>query len=120
MPEKVLQMFDRIPVQPNEVIATILFNACAKVADPHSKESGKRTLNRLPAAFFEDQILATTAIDMLMRFGDVEEAERFFSQIKKRDAANYGVMMNGYNINDLPEKALDLFHQASCMLNANA
>jgi hypothetical protein len=47
MPEKVLQMFDRIPVQPNEVIATILFNACAKVADPHSKESGKRTLNRL-------------------------------------------------------------------------
>jgi pentatricopeptide repeat protein len=119
MPSKVLHMFDRMPVQPNEVIITILFNACAKVADPHSIELGKRVLNQLSAAFFEDQILANSAIDMLMKFGEVKEAERLFSCMKKPDAASYGIMVNGYNINGLPEKALDLFDQVSSALNAN-
>jgi hypothetical protein len=112
-------MFDRMLVQPNEVIATILFNACAKVTDPHAIELGKRLLNRLPAAFFEDKILATTAIHMLMMFGDVQEAELLFSLIKKRDAASYGVTMNGYNLNGSSEKVLDLFDQASSMSNTS-
>jgi pentatricopeptide repeat protein len=119
MPEKVLQMFDTMPVPPNEVITTILFNACAKVTDPHSRVLGKHVLNQLPAAFFEDQISVTAAIDMLMRFGDVRHAEYLFSKLKKRDAASYGGMMNGYNINGLPEKALDLFDHVSSMLNPN-
>jgi pentatricopeptide repeat protein len=119
MPEKVLQIFDRMSVQPDEVIAIILFNACAKVADPHAMNVGKRVLNQLPAAFTENKILVTAAIDMLMRFGDVGHAEYLFSKLKKRDAASYGGMMSGYNINGLPEKALDLFDQASSMLDAN-
>jgi pentatricopeptide repeat protein len=119
MPEKVLEMFDRMSVQPDEVITTILFNACAKVADPHAMNVGKRLLNQLSAAFFEDQILVTAAIDMLMRFGEVRYAEYVFSKLKKRDAASYGGMMNGYNINDLPDRALDLFDEASSRLNAN-
>jgi pentatricopeptide repeat protein len=118
MPEKVLQMFDGMPVQSNEVIATILFNACAKVIDPPAIELGKRVLNQLSAAVFEDQMLANSAIDMLMKFGEVKEAERLFSCMKKPDAASYGIMVNGYNINGLPEKALDLFDQVSSMLNA--
>jgi pentatricopeptide repeat protein len=119
MPEKVLHMFDAMPVQPNEVIATILFNACAKVADSHAIELGKRVLNQLPAAFFEDKILGAVAIDMLMRFGEVQVAERLFSQTKKPDAASYGAMINGYNNNGLPEKALNLFDQVYSMLNEN-
>jgi pentatricopeptide repeat protein len=119
MPEKVLQMFDTMPVPPNEVITTILFNACAKVTDPHSRVLGKHVLNQLPAAFFEDHILANSAIDMLMKFGEVQEAERLFSRMKKPDPASYGIMVNGYNINCLPERAMDLFDQASSALNAN-
>jgi pentatricopeptide repeat protein len=119
MPEKVLQMFDTMPVQPDAVIATIIFNACSKIAESHAIEIGKRVLNQLPAAFFENQISVTAAIDMLMRFGDVRHAEYLFSQIKKRDVFSYGVMMNGYNTNDLPTRALDLFHEFSGMPNAN-
>jgi pentatricopeptide repeat protein len=119
MPEKVLHMFDRMTVQPNEVIATILFNACAKVADSHALKLGQIMLTQLPVAFFDNHIVMNSATDMLMRFGDVKEAERLFSHMKKRDAASYGVMMNGYNINGLPDRALDLFDQASSMLNAN-
>jgi pentatricopeptide repeat protein len=113
MPEKVLQMFDTMSVQPNEVIATILFNACAKAADPHAKELGKRVLNQLPAAFLEDPILVTAAIDMLMQFGDVRHTEHLFSKLKRRDAASYGVMMNGYNIISQPRKCLKLFEEVT-------
>jgi hypothetical protein len=95
MPEKVLQMFDTMSVQPNEVIATILFNACAKVADSHAINVGRRVLNRLPAAFIEKQILANSATNMLMKFGEVEEAEKIFKQIKKKNAILYGAMMQG-------------------------
>jgi pentatricopeptide repeat protein len=118
MPEKVLQMFDRMSVQPDEVIAIILFNACAKIADPRAVKLGKMMLTQPPVAFFDNSILMNSATDMLMKFGEVQQAERLFSQIKKRDSASYGVMINGYNINGTPEKALDLFDQASSMLDA--
>jgi pentatricopeptide repeat protein len=119
MPEKVLQMFDTMPVQPDEVIALILFNACATVADPRAVKLGKMMLTQPPATFFDNSILMNSATDMLMKFGEVQEAEDLFSRMKKPDAASYGVMMNVYNINGLPERALDLFDQASAMLNAS-
>jgi pentatricopeptide repeat protein len=117
-PEKVLQMINTMSVQPDEVITTIIFNACSKIADPHAMDVGKRMLNQLPAAFLEDQLLVTAAIDMLMKFGYVKESEQLFSQMKKRDVFSYGVMMNGYNINDMPTRALDLFREFSAMPNA--
>jgi predicted Zn-dependent protease len=96
MPEKVLKMFDTMSVQPNEVIATILFNACAKVADPHAINIGRSVLNQLPAAFIEDQILVNSATDMLMKFGEVEEAEKIFKRIKRKNSILYGAMMQGH------------------------
>jgi pentatricopeptide repeat protein len=48
---------------------------------------------------------------MLMKFGEVQEAERLFSQIKQLNAASYGVMMNGYNMNSEPRKCLKLFEK---------
>jgi predicted Zn-dependent protease len=96
MPEKVLQMFDRMSVQPDEVIAIILFNACAKVADPHAMNVGKRVLNQLPAAFAENHILMNSATDMLMKFGEVNEAEQLFKKIKRKNSIVYGAMMQGH------------------------
>jgi hypothetical protein len=95
MPEKVLQMYNKMPVHPDKVIGTILFNACAKVADPHAMNVGKRVLNQLPAAFIEDQILMNSATDMLMKFGEVEEAEKIFKRIKRKNSILYGAMMQG-------------------------
>jgi predicted Zn-dependent protease len=96
MPEKVLKMFNTMSVQPNEVIATILFNACAKVADPCSVKLGKVMLTQLPAAFFDNPILMNSATDMLMKFGEVEEAEKIFKKIKRKNAILYGAMMQGH------------------------
>jgi pentatricopeptide repeat protein len=49
---------------------------------------------------------------MLMRFGEVQQAERHFSQMNKRDASCYEAIMNGYNINSEPQKCLKLFEEA--------
>jgi hypothetical protein len=76
MPEKVLQMIGTISVQPNEVITTILFNACAKVADPCAMKLEKIMLTRLPVSFFDNHILMNSAADMLIKFGEVNEAEK--------------------------------------------
>jgi PPR repeat len=95
MPEKVLQMFHTMPVQPDEVIAIILFNACAKVADPRAVKLGKMMLTRPSAAFFENHILMNSATDMLMKFGEVNEAEQLFKKIKRKNSIVYGTMMQG-------------------------
>jgi pentatricopeptide repeat protein len=96
MPEKVLQMFDRMSVQSNEVIATILFNACAKVADPHAMNVGRHVLNQLPPDSIEDHILMNSATDMLMKFGEVHQAEQLFRKIKRKNSIVYGAMMQGH------------------------
>jgi pentatricopeptide repeat protein len=138
MPEKVLEMFDTMSVQPDEVIGTILFNACAKVADPRAVKLGKSMLTQPPAAFFDNSILMNSATDMLMKFGEVNEAEQLFKKIKRKNSIVYGAMMQGhtegilschqmslylfslgYITNNIPMKALDLYNEASSMLDAN-
>ena len=47
----------------------------------------------------------------MMKFGDVAEAERLFSQMKTRNNYAYGVMMNGYKLNGEPAKCLQLFDE---------
>jgi hypothetical protein len=95
MPERVLQMISAMSVQPDEVIAILLFNACAKTADPLAMNIGKHVLNQLPTAFFENQKLVSAATDMLMKFGDVKEAERLFHTAKKKSVVLFGAMMQG-------------------------
>jgi predicted Zn-dependent protease len=96
MPEKVIQMFDTMSVQPDEVIAIILFNACAKVADPRAVKLGRTVLSELPAAFLDNSILMNSATDMLMKFGEVNEAEQLFKKIKRKNSIVYGAMMQGH------------------------
>ncbi|CAF4322475.1 unnamed protein product, partial [Rotaria magnacalcarata] len=53
----------------------------------------------MPENYRNHNITSTSAIDMLMKFGDVESAERIFRSIKAKDANIYGALMNGYNLN---------------------
>ena len=111
MPAKVLELFDQMPMKPDRVTITLLFNACGKLADARAVKLGKDVLGQVPAVFLENHVLVNSAIDMLMRFGDVPFAERLFSQMKKRDAYAYGTMLNGYKLNDEPRKCLRLFDE---------
>ncbi|CAF3989148.1 unnamed protein product, partial [Rotaria sordida] len=111
MPEKVLDLFDQMNIQPDQVVFNTLFSACARVADDRAKEIGRKVLNQMPKHFHNDNILLTSAINMLMKFGDVENAENFFQTMKKKDVIAYGAMMKGYVENKMYEKTLDLFEQ---------
>ena len=111
MSQKVLQLFDQMSVKPNEVIFTLLFNACAKLADANAAKIGTDALKQLPGAYLDDGILVNSAIDMLMKSGDVAEAERLFSTMTKPSVYTYGALMKGYTLNDEPTKCLQLFDE---------
>ncbi|CAF5121194.1 unnamed protein product, partial [Rotaria magnacalcarata] len=42
-----------------------------------------------------NNITSTSAINMLMKFGDVETAQRIFRSIKVKDIISYNAMMKG-------------------------
>ena len=109
MPSKALRLFEQSSIKPDQVTLTILFNACAKAADARAKEIGRNFLAPFADENLDDEKLINSAIDMFMKFGDIDRAERLFGGMKKRWIRTYGTMMQGYVINDRPEKALDLF-----------
>jgi hypothetical protein len=95
MPEKVFDLFDEMAVGPDAVTFTVLFNACAQFSDDRAKKVGMKLLNQMPKHFQTNDILLTSAIDMLMKFGDVTSAEHLFQMIKKKDIITYGAMIKG-------------------------
>ena len=97
-PEKVLQLFHQMPVKPDRVIITLVFNACARVASPQAIQLGQRLIDRMPSIYFDNRVVIGSAIHMLMKFGDVIAAENLFSRMKIHDKTTYGVMLNGYYI----------------------
>jgi pentatricopeptide repeat protein len=119
MPMKALGLYNEASSMLDTNLYAILYSACAGLSNERAITLGKQLLSSMPKIFEDDSIVMGSAIHMLMKFGEVREAERLFSQMKKPGATSYGVMMNGYNINGLPERAFDLFDRASSMLNAN-
>ena len=111
MPEKVLDLFDQMKCKPDAVIVTVFFNACSKLVNDQTKKRAKEVLDRLPKGFLKNTISMNSAIDMLMRFGDVNGAEDLFETISKPDVMTYGAMINGYKINHEAKKCLSLFQR---------
>ncbi|CAF2069475.1 unnamed protein product, partial [Rotaria magnacalcarata] len=68
---------------------------------------GKELLAKMPENYRNHNVISTSAIDMLMKFGDVESAERIFRSIKAKNIITYGAMVKGYVGNETFEKALD-------------
>lgn len=94
-PEKVIEAFKQMPVEPNAVIINLLLNACAKYVNAESIRVGKETLRRLPSNFLQNPYLVSSAINTLMKFREVEEAERVFGSAQNKDMITYGAMMKG-------------------------
>lgn len=88
-------MSSQMSMKPNEVILISILNACTKLANEHAKKLGKEILRQFPKIFLEHEKLMTSAIDMLMKFGDVADAEYLFQTIKIKHPSTYGAMMKG-------------------------
>ncbi|CAF5051592.1 unnamed protein product, partial [Rotaria sp. Silwood1] len=109
--DKVLDVFEKIPLKPNEVLYSIFYNACASLSNEKSIQIGKKYFNQMPTIYLNDIVLTNSAIHMFMKFNEIGIAESLFSKMKKRTLYTYGVMINGYNINEEPQKCLLLFEQ---------
>ncbi|CAF4180671.1 unnamed protein product, partial [Rotaria magnacalcarata] len=72
---------------------------------------GKKLLAEMPENYRNNNITSTSAIDMLMKFGDVESAERIFRSAKTKNINIYGALMNGYNLNGESWKCFKIFEE---------
>ena len=95
MPAKALELFRGMPMKPDEVIVTLLFNACAKLANADAVKLGNDILKQLTATSLENHTLVNSAIDMLMKFGDVKQAELLFQRSRNKTVVTFGAMMQG-------------------------
>jgi hypothetical protein len=82
-------------IQPDAITLIIIFTTCTQVNDDRAKKIGNKLLNQMPNDSRNNTILLTSAIHMLMSFGDVKSAEQLFESIKKKDVVSYGAMMKG-------------------------
>ncbi|CAF4952376.1 unnamed protein product, partial [Rotaria socialis] len=96
---------------------TTAFNVCAKLANDRAMKIGNKLLDELPDNCKNNTAILTSAIHMLMKFGNTHNAERVFELIQKKDVITYGAMLKGYVDNDMFEKALDLFEQMNLVTN---
>ncbi|CAF5207823.1 unnamed protein product, partial [Rotaria magnacalcarata] len=99
------------------VTYTIVFNACAKLCNDRAMKIGKELLTKMPENYRNHNVISTSAIDMLMKFRDVESAERIFRSIETKNIITYNAMIKGYVGNETFEKALDLFEQIDIELD---
>jgi hypothetical protein len=95
MPEKVLDLLDQTNIQPDQVTLTTLFSACAQISNDRAKQIGRKLLHHMPKHFETNNYIQNSAINMLMKFGDVQGAEKLFQINKKKDIVTYGAMMKG-------------------------
>ncbi|CAF4417258.1 unnamed protein product, partial [Rotaria magnacalcarata] len=76
-------------IEPDQFILGTLFNACAVLNNNRAMKTGKKLLDKMPENYRNNIITSTSAIDMLMKFGDVESAERIFRSMKTKNIITY-------------------------------
>lgn len=95
MAEKALDLFETIPFKLDEVLCIIVYNACASLSNERAIRLGKKLFVERSNEQSKNTIVNNSAIDMLMKFGDVAEAERLFQSLKNKSIITYGAMMKG-------------------------
>ncbi len=104
-----MKLFREINIPTNEYTFSILFKICTKIADQRSFEFGKSVFARMPKKF-HNHVVLTAALHMFIQGDDLESAESLFDRMN-RTIESYGAMMKFYNINNQPEKTLELFQR---------
>ncbi len=92
---KALDLFEQMPLDPNESTLTIIFNACAQLSDDRAKEIGKKLLKQITKDCPNTNMLLTSAMYMLLKFGDVKSAEDLFGSMMNKDIVTFNAMMIG-------------------------
>uniref|UniRef100_A0ACD5YHT2 Uncharacterized protein n=1 Tax=Avena sativa TaxID=4498 RepID=A0ACD5YHT2_AVESA len=84
-----------------------VLTACARVADLDTGEAVRRAAQREGIA--GDLFVATAAIDLYLKCGEMAKAREVFDKMPEKDAVAWGAMIRGYASNGHPREALELF-----------
>jgi pentatricopeptide repeat protein len=109
MEKKAIDLYNHIK-NPDEVIVTILFNACAQLRNNDVLSLIKKTTKQIPKYYLKDQFLLASLFNALIKCGDCSSAHDVLSKMIK-PVNSYGNLMNGFNKENSFEKTLNLFYQ---------
>ncbi|CAF1544367.1 unnamed protein product, partial [Rotaria magnacalcarata] len=97
----------------DNVTYIVVFNACAGLANDRAMKIGRKLIDEMPENYRNYLVVLTSAMHMLMKFGDIQSAERIFRLNKKKDIITYNVLINGYNLNDESSKCFKILEEMS-------
>ncbi|CAF2061646.1 unnamed protein product [Rotaria magnacalcarata] len=108
--QEAIDLFNEIK-DPNEIIITLFFNACAQLGTEKELILLKSISSKISNCFYSDPYVVTSLIDAFMKCGDVTSAKALFDRSTKKTTPVYGAMMKGFIINNLSQEAIDLFNE---------
>lgn len=82
-------------IEPDPINLTLILKACSQSNNDQAVQIGKKLLRDKFGQIKSNLIVLNTAIDMLMTFSHVEQAEQMFEQMNKKDIFTYGSMIKG-------------------------
>ena len=65
------------------------------MANSRALRISQKLLRQMKESSIDDVIMMNSAMNMLMRFGDVQQAESLFESMKTKRIDTFGVMING-------------------------
>ena len=111
MAQKAIDLFQTLRREPTDTILIGLFSACARLKHSRAISIGHEALSKMNSKYSNNVNVLTSALDMYIKSGQMNRAEKIFSKIKPKTVIKYGAMMKGYNMQDEPLKAWNLFKE---------
>lgn len=106
---EVFELMQREGLEPNRITFLSVLNACAS---PAVLERGRRLYAQAKKArFLSDVSVENAFISMFANCGSVEDAQRVFDQMNKRDVITWTSMIKGYAEAALSEQAYVVFQE---------
>ncbi|CAF3997356.1 unnamed protein product, partial [Rotaria magnacalcarata] len=90
--KQAIDLFNEIK-DPNEIIITLFFNACAQLGTGKELILLKSISSKISNSFYSDPYVVTSLIDAFMKCGDVTSAKALFDRSTKKALSMYGAMM---------------------------
>lgn len=109
MPLKAMEFFFEIP-QPNEVIVTTFFGACAQLGTDEALKKGKAVFSQLSTKYRQMNRIQQSVLNFLTKCHDESAARQYFNEIPPNPMC-YASMMKMFNKMNQPEETLNFFNQ---------
>ena len=92
---EVLNLYEQTKMKLDEGVFVMVSKACSEVCDDRAKRIGKKLIHNLPQSLKHLEKVTNSMIYMLMKFGNVAEAEQVFREMKHKNIYTYGTIMKG-------------------------